>query len=331
MDLKLRAIDYSFKPHIKAGWPEKTHDKKGRNGLPIWKGVRPLLHLDDPGESIFDKDLVDNSLNRLYRGIKKFSGKEFLTTYYGTGANVSSIDSPMPTLTTKDRVYPVQCSFLMGEYGSVHNTSVDRPCPPLTANPKQRLVTSNFILNQYSSGGELNSVDEPCPSLTTVPKSRIVTTNFLMDHAYKNEGNSIDAPCPTLIARQDKKPKYVITANHFIMSTNFKGSSTSTIMACRKWNYLVTFGTIKKSSRTKKRKKAKYTLAMRRLKVLMGKLNITDIKMRSLHVEEMLTIMGFPADYVLKGTQTEQKKYIGNAVHAQLANRLISHHYYLNS
>ena len=36
--------------------------------------------------------------------------------------------------------------------------------------------------------------------------------------------------------------------------------------------------------------------------------------MRMLKINELLKIQGFPEDYILIGTKTEQKKYIGNAV-----------------
>ena len=41
---------------------------------------------------------------------------------------------------------------------------------------------------------------------------------------------------------------------------------------------------------------------------------IVDIKMRMLRIPELKRIMGFPEDYVLVGTQADQKKFIGNAV-----------------
>ena len=44
-----------------------------------------------------------------------------------------------------------------------------------------------------------------------------------------------------------------------------------------------------------------------------------DIKMRMLKVSELKAIMGFPKDYVLVGTQAEQKKYIGNAVEVNMS------------
>ena len=41
---------------------------------------------------------------------------------------------------------------------------------------------------------------------------------------------------------------------------------------------------------------------------------IVDISMRMLRIDELKLIQGFPKDYVLVGTQEEQKKYLGNAV-----------------
>jgi DNA (cytosine-5)-methyltransferase 1 len=38
-----------------------------------------------------------------------------------------------------------------------------------------------------------------------------------------------------------------------------------------------------------------------------------------LKIPELKRIMGFPEDYTLMGTQSEQKKYIGNAVEVNMA------------
>ena len=50
---------------------------------------------------------------------------------------------------------------------------------------------------------------------------------------------------------------------------------------------------------------------------------IVDIRMRMLKVDELKRIMGFPTDYILIGTQSEQKKYIGNAVEVNMAKALV--------
>lgn len=50
---------------------------------------------------------------------------------------------------------------------------------------------------------------------------------------------------------------------------------------------------------------------------------IGDIKMRMLKIPELLKIQGFPNEYKLQGTQTEQKKYIGNSVHPLVVKKWI--------
>ena len=62
--------------------------------------------------------------------------------------------------------------------------------------------------------------------------------------------------------------------------------------------------------------------AMRKIKEFMACYNIVDIKMRMLNIPELKRIMGFGTDYTLVGTQTEQKKYIGNAVEVNMSTAL---------
>ena len=55
--------------------------------------------------------------------------------------------------------------------------------------------------------------------------------------------------------------------------------------------------------------------------VLRGRRHL-DVTMRMLRISEMKRIQGFGDDYVLVGTQEEQKKYLGNAVVTQVATAL---------
>lgn len=55
----------------------------------------------------------------------------------------------------------------------------------------------------------------------------------------------------------------------------------------------------------------------------MAAYGIVDIKMRMLRIKELKLITGFDENYVLKGTQQEAKKHIGNAVPVLLAQAII--------
>ena len=57
---------------------------------------------------------------------------------------------------------------------------------------------------------------------------------------------------------------------------------------------------------------------MVKIKEFMAMYGVADIYMRMLKVVELKRIQGFPDNYVLLGTQADQKKFIGNAVHTSI-------------
>jgi len=57
----------------------------------------------------------------------------------------------------------------------------------------------------------------------------------------------------------------------------------------------------------------------KQIKEFMAVYGIVNITMRMLRIPELKRIMGFPEDYVLVGTQADQKKFIGNAVEVNMA------------
>ncbi|MHC0442335.1 DNA cytosine methyltransferase [Flavobacterium sp. 3-210] len=63
------------------------------------------------------------------------------------------------------------------------------------------------------------------------------------------------------------------------------------------------------------------------IKKFMVSHGVVDIKMRMLNIPELKQIQGFPKDYKLIGTQTEQKKFIGNAVEVNQAKALVKNNY----
>lgn len=106
-----------------------------------------------------------------------------------------------------------------------------------------------------------------------------------MNPQFASPGGSIDNPCFTLIARMDKMPPYLITTEEGLGIEVYETDSPMTV----------------------------------KVKEFMAMYGIIDIYMRMLNVGELKRIMGFPSDYVLVGTQAEQKKYIGNAVEVGMA------------
>ena len=106
-----------------------------------------------------------------------------------------------------------------------------------------------------------------------------------MNPQFTSKGGSVDDPCFTLIARMDKMPPYLISTEKGIGIEVYETDSPMT----------------------------------KKIKEFMAMYCIVDIKMRMLKISELKRIMGFPVDYVLKGSQSEQKKFIGNAVEVGMA------------
>ena len=108
-------------------------------------------------------------------------------------------------------------------------------------------------------------------------------------YSFKSDGSSIDTPCFTLIARMDKMPPYIITTDQGELGIVINENDS------------------------------RMTVEIKKFMALYG---IVDIKMRMLNIQELKRIQGFPDDYILIGTQAEQKKFLGNAVEVNMSRAL---------
>ena len=338
-------------------FPEPTHCKDGKSDmfgkLEKWKPVKEVLDFSDEGESIFcrKKPLAEKTLERIYAGLIKFvaGGKEAFIVKYNSMSRTGkyqapSVDEPCPVVATQGRLALAKVNFLSKQfsgqpdsknisvdgpagtitckdhhafvsayYGNGHNHSVELPAPTVTTKDRLALVNSVFIDNQYGTG-KPTSIEQPVGTVTTVPKfnmvsckpwimntafsnvgssieqpSQTITANrkwhYLMNPQFASAGGSVNNPCFTLIARMDKMPPYLVEVEGGIGIQVTSVDSPMTI----------------------------------KIKEFMALYGIIDIKMRMLRIAELKKIMGFPEDYVLIGPQSDQKKFIGNAVEVNMA------------
>ena len=131
-------------------------------------------------------------------------------------------------------------------------------------------------------------------TVTNIPKQRTVNVHFITNpYSYKSDGHSVDKPAPTVIARQDKCPLGLCEAKR-------EGGLPSFIRRTEEGLDYEIYDTDSPTTR--------------QIKEFMASHGVVDITMRMLRIRELKLIQGFPADYILCGTQEEQKKYLGNAV-----------------
>lgn len=168
----------------------------------------------------------------------------FLAQYYGNGDNITSVEQPAPTLTTKDRCALVQPCYILNYNHSSCSNSVDDPAPTLVTKDKLAFVTPAFIDKQYGGVANHQSLEGPARTITNNPKHSLVQIVNFIDRPFSGGGqnSSIDLPIGALC----NVPKVnLVKCEPFVMSTNFTNPPSSiydplgSITANRKWHYLV--------------------------------------------------------------------------------------------
>ena len=335
-------------------FPLQTYAKNGDEGgmfhqYKKWKAVRDVLDLNDEGTSIFTKKkpLCEKTLERIYAGLVKFvaGGKkqydDMILKYNSMNTSghykPQSTDEPCPTVACQNRLGYVKVNFLSKQFsgdpgsknqsiekpagtitcvdhhafvtayfGNGYNSSIDDPNPTVTTKERHALISvdlnepmpdvpldkvtiqsSQFLDSQYGNGGA-SSIETVSPTIVNNPKQSIITAEHFLANPYsfKSNGGTLEKPCCTLIAHMDKAPLWLVTAEHGELGIAiFEDDSPMT----------------------------------RKIKEFMAIYGIIDVKMRMLNISELKRIMGFPEDYVLIGSQAQQKKYIGNAVEVNMS------------
>jgi DNA (cytosine-5)-methyltransferase 1 len=265
-------------------FPQQTHIKRSKikgTDLKPWKAVKEVLHLQDHGRSIFGltklgKRYSDNTLKRVYAGLLKFAKEGLFVKHYNGGDpfhKSNSVKDPLGTILTSRTHALVTPVFLTSYYGNGNAHSIDDPCNTLTT--KERYA-AQFI--NYASSTLIDT------------KHNLISNHWTVDTQYSNSGRSIDKPGQTLIARMDKKPVYLISANMGTDQRKCHPEDSETVVKIRE--FMIING-------------------------------IRDIKIRMLNIMELKAIQGFPEEFQLTGTKTNQLKFIGNSVVPLVAQKLV--------
>lgn len=240
----------------------------------------------------------------------------FISAYYGNGHN-HCVDEPAPTVTTKDRFSLIGGRFMCSYNFKDAGKDINQPCPTILTKDRLSLVSPRFIANEYSGGGQHTSIDNICPAILTNPKQKLITCKpWIMNTAFSNVGSSIEEPSQTITANR----KW-----HYLMNPQFKSAGGSVDNPCftliARMDKMPPYLVATESGRIAIEIYETDSPMTRKIKEFMALYGIVDIKMRMLRIHELKRIMGFPENYVLVGTQADQKKFIGNAVEVNQAKK----------
>lgn len=230
-------------------------NSKGDNVFPV----------DQPGRTVTTRDAT------------QLVQPKFLDVQFGNGYS-SSIEKPAPTLTTKDRCSLVEAKFFMDKQysGYKNNQSIDVPAGTILTNDKHALVKCEPFLMPTNFSNIPKSIEEPSPTITADGHY-----HYIVNPGWHGNPTDVTQPCPVIIARQDKSPLSLITAETGEFAIPVYDTDSEVMI---------------------------------KIKIFMSVYGLVDIKMRMLKVNELLKIQGFPPGYRLSGSQKDQKKFIGNSV-----------------
>lgn len=273
---------------------------------------------DNPDSRIVDLDGPARTITATGGNQELVQPINFITMHYSTGENVCSVENPLPTIPTKDRftvvsTEPLPVGYLLNYNHSSDVNDVDKTAPTITAADKLGLAQPEFFIDKHYGKQQNQSINDPAGAILPTDKHRLVEVDpFIMDTNFNNGPQSLDQPagtitasrhwpyllnpsyggnlhdveqpCPVIVARQDKAPLKLLIAEEGLLQIPIYDTDTPIMV------------------------KIKEFMIVYRLK---------DILMRMLRIRELLAIQGFPATYILKGAQDQQKKCIGNSVNPQ--------------
>ncbi|THU34226.1 DNA cytosine methyltransferase [Niastella caeni] len=130
----------------------------------------------------------------------------FLKHYYSNGGELSSIESPSATISTRDRSAVVSVT-------NHNNQSIEQPAGTIMTNDKHSVVNCEPFIMPTNYDNKPVSTDQPAPTITANRKH-----HYLINPAYGGHAITTEGPCPVIVARQDKVPLYLVQAEEGLVA-----------------------------------------------------------------------------------------------------------------
>lgn len=276
----------------------------------------------------------------------------FVQKYYSSGDNVTSLNQPSGSLTCTDRMALAQVeankpegapqgAWLDKRYGSgAHNhQGLDVPGGAIMTNEKHALAQVQGVgvfLDQQYGASLPASVDCPAGSLTGIPKLNVAQTEpWIVKTDFNRVGTGLDEPSGTLtasrhypyLAQPVAGDPLEATEGEWLLDNKFDNtgrplSGVGPTLLTGDHQYLAQTEPVGAVEPKNWQPQPGDSETMGLIRLFLRAYNLGDVLLRMLMVKELLAIQGFPADYVLKGSQSDQKRFIGNSVCPKMSQRI---------
>ncbi len=198
-------------------WPQRTHidpdNPVVRTGrLKPWRSAAECIDWSIPCPSIFDrkKPLVDNTLQRIARGIHRFvldSNDPFLLTIdHQSGNNgVYTMSAPLTTITSKAR-HCLVAAFLAKHYGGNYTgpgVDVREPISTVTAVDHHAAVHAH-LLNMKGTNRRMRDLRQPAPTVCAGGNHAALVAALMAPYYGSGSGTTgrdLRDPAPTVTSK----------------------------------------------------------------------------------------------------------------------------------
>ncbi len=202
-------------------FPKPTHGTT--KGLMPYRSAAECIDFTIPCKSIFgrSKDLSENTLRRIARGLDKFvikNPKPFIMQM--NYENIpQDIDAPLSTITAINKHYVVNPTIVPIGYGERKGQA---PCVKDISTPLSTVVSvckQNLVLPQIepyimtnNTNNAPHSTSEPLPTITTGNRNFLCMPSLIQYHSEQSKcevrGQKINKPIMTI----DSSPRYALNA-----------------------------------------------------------------------------------------------------------------------
>lgn len=295
-------------------WPASTHGPSKHQRLfhgPL-KPYRTAAECIDwhlPCPSIFERKrpLAEKTMRRIAMGIKRYvleATEPFIVTCnHAGGFRGQGVDEPMKTVTASRDAHGVVIPYLTPRYGEREGQqprthSVKDPAPTVVPTGNGASLVAAFLSKHF--GGQVGAdIRRPAPTTTERGTQNQVTVACLIHNNHGDkQWSDTRTPLRTICAGG--------THHAEVRAFLLKYYGTATASAVNKPTPTVT-------------EKHRFGLV-----TIHGMdYQIVDIGMRMLTPRELARAQGFPDDYVLTGTKTNQVAKIGNSVPPEVVEALV--------
>jgi len=154
-------------PGVEFAWPELTHDRYGRNGLPVWEPASKYIDTTLPSQSIFGRKrpLSPSTMTRIAAGIPLVADgalQDAFLVILRKHSDVAPIAGPVPTITAggthiglaQTEIHRfnggTSASFTLGQHGGAMPRRVNEPIATIATDAYIRVF--ELIAEGYRSG-----------------------------------------------------------------------------------------------------------------------------------------------------------------------------------